>query len=135
MWIFLEGEIYGVGNVQHEIGIDNVVERLQKYGQEAESGEESRERGYNPVDIGLVARPSEPEQSRGKGYAPGNHGGETPFGDRDVVVGSQFPVVGRLHENNGDAGHKHTQHHPEIGKPPDTEVHTVDALEDDRVGG
>ena len=125
----------GDQDVQHEVGVDDVVERLEEDGEEAEAGEEARERGRDPVDVAAVAGPCEPEQPDGEGGAPGDDGGEAPFRQGDVVVGGEFAVVGRLEEDDDDAGGEHAGDGAEEGQAADARVEAVDLLEDDGVGG
>ena len=47
--------------LQHEVGVYEIVEGLQEDSQEAESGQETRESWYNPVNVSSVTRPAEPK--------------------------------------------------------------------------
>ena len=50
-------------DLQHEIGVDEVIETLQENGHDAEAGEETGERGYDPVYVDSVATPAKPKQA------------------------------------------------------------------------
>lgn len=53
---------YGdAGSSYHEIGVDDIVERLQKDTHDAKSDEQSRARRHDPMDIRAISGPSEPE--------------------------------------------------------------------------
>jgi hypothetical protein len=43
------------GYLQHEVGVYKVIEGLQEDGQEAESGENTGESRYDPVDISSIS--------------------------------------------------------------------------------
>lgn len=84
----------GRGGLQHEIGVDEVVEGLE------EDGEETGEGWDDPMGALLVAGPSEPEQTACEGDTTDYHRGKTPFWDGDVVVCREFFVVGGLCEGD-----------------------------------
>lgn len=108
---------------------------MEEDGQEAKAGEESGQRGHDPVHILAVAGPSEPEQTDGKGRAADDDGGKTPFGDGHVLVGGQLAVVGRLEQDDEERGEELADDHAEEGKAADAGVEAVHLLEDERIRG
>lgn len=58
--VWAMGNRRGNGDVQGEIGIDEVVETLQEYAENSESDEYPRCRWGHPVDIFSESRPAEP---------------------------------------------------------------------------
>jgi len=79
--------------LQHEVCVDQVVERLKENGQKTEAGKDTGSSGHDPVDIGAISRPAEPEDTTGEGDTAGNDDGQTPLGNRDTVVGGKFALV------------------------------------------
>jgi hypothetical protein len=53
-------------HLQHQICIHDIVECLQEDGQQTKTGQDARKGWYNPMDIGPVPRPSEPEYATGE---------------------------------------------------------------------
>lgn len=81
---------------KHEIRIDEVVERLQEYGHDAEAGQEARKCRHDPVDGGIVACPAEPEKSCAEGDTAGDDFRQSPFRDWYTAVGCKLLVVAWL---------------------------------------
>jgi hypothetical protein len=87
------------------------------------------------VDRLLVARPAEPKDANGEANASGDDFRETPLGNRHVVVRGEFPVVSGLADEDQDAGEQLSDDHAEKRETADAEIHVVDALENEGVGG
>jgi hypothetical protein len=87
------------------------------------------------VDRLLIARPAEPKDANGEADPSSDDFRETPFRDRHVVVCSEFPVVSGLADEDQDAGEQLSDDHAEKGKTADAEIHVVDALENEGIGG
>lgn len=67
-------------------GIDEVVQGSLEDGEEAEAHKDGAEDGADPVDAGVIARPSEEEEATGEDDGAEHHGRQTGFGDGKVVV-------------------------------------------------
>lgn len=87
------------------------------------------------MDVLGVAGPCEPEEADGEGHAAHDDLGQAPLGDGPVVVGGQLALVARLAQDDQGAGEQLADDHAEVGEAADAEVHAVDLLEDDGVGG
>ena len=86
--------------LQHEIGVDNVVEQLNEDGQKAEASEQSRKRRRDPVDGLLVARPSEPEQTNREEHTTEDDRRQTPFWDGNAAIGGKLLDVPLVVDND-----------------------------------
>lgn len=122
-------------DLQHEVGVHEIVETLQEDRQQAETGEQTGERGHDPMGRGLVSRPAEPEQAAGEGDTAEDDGEETPFRNGDAAVGFELAVVRRLGEGDVDTRRDLAEDHAEIGQTAHAGVEVVDLLEDDGIGG
>lgn len=87
------------------------------------------------MDVLGVAGPGEPEEADGEGNAADDDLGQAPLGDGDVVVGGELALVAGLADDDESAGEQLANDHAEVGEAADAEVHAVDLLEDDGVGG
>lgn len=56
-------------DLQHEVGINKVVEALDKDSQESKAGEQPRKGGNYPMNRLLVTTPTKPEKTKGEQYA------------------------------------------------------------------
>lgn len=122
------------GGGEHEVGVDEVVEGLQEDGQEPKTGHEPRKSGHNPVDVGAVARPAEPEETAGEGHTAVDDRWQTPFWNRDVVISLELTIVACLGQHDIETGQEHPDDHPEVWQSSNTTVEAMDLLENDRVG-
>ena len=122
------------GNLQHEISINEIIEQLQEYRQQSKAGEEAGQGGRDPVDVGPVAGPGEPEEADGEADGADHHGRQAPLGHGDVVVRRQLPLVVALGGEDVHAGEQHARDHAEEGEAADARVEAADLLEGDWVG-
>lgn len=124
----------GIVNLQHEVGIDQVVQSLKENGHETEAGKDTRRGGDGPVGAGLVSSPAEPEDTSRKRDTSGNDTRKTPFGDGDSVVGLELTNIPGVLRQHGGASDQLTEDHAEEGETGDARRHVVDTLEDKGVG-
>ena len=113
-WWVQKGKVEGTENLQHKIGVNEVIERLEEDREETEACQETGKGGHDPVDAGFVAGPPKPEQPACEGYTTHDDRGKTPFRDGHVVVRRQFSIVGWLREHNVQPGQEHSDNHAKI---------------------
>lgn len=118
---------------EHEVRVDEVVERLQEDGHQPEARQDARRRRHDPVHVVPVAAPAEPEDASREGDAAGDDHGETPLGDGDAIVGGQLSLVPGLVEQDDGTRNELANDHSKERKTRLAGVETVDALEDERI--
>lgn len=88
----------------------------------------------NPMNVGVVASPSKPEKASGEACTSDDDFGQTPLWNGNVVVGGELLLVARLTRENEGSGKELTSNHAKERKASNTEVHAMNALEDQRIG-
>src|SRR6478735_475299 len=78
--------------------------------------------------------PSKPEDTNGKGNTTSHDVRQTPFGNRNAIVGSKLANVPRLLSNGCSTSDELTNNHTEEAKTGLTRAEAVNANKDKRVG-
>lgn len=120
-------------NLQHEVGVNKVVQRLEENGQESKSSQKTGKCWHNPMDISLITRPSEPEQAASKSNTANHDRWKTPFRNRDVVVSCELSIISWLPGSNEQSSEQHSSYHAEVWKTSNTLIETMNLLEDNWV--
>jgi len=86
------------------------------------------------VTCPTIPAPPKPKQTPGKQHASKHRDGQSPFGNRDVVIGFQFPDVRGIAGNDEDKSREFAEHEAEIGEASDPGGPVVKTLENEGVG-
>ena len=116
-----------------QVGVDEVVQRLQEDRHNAGAGEDPGGGGCDPGDGGVGTRPGEPEEADGEEDGADHHGQEALLGDGDVVVGFELAVVARLEVDDDPAAEQDAKDEPDVGQGGDGGVDGAELGEDDGV--
>lgn len=100
---------------KHQVRIDDVVHQLEENRVDAETEEQASECRNDPRDAVFVTRPTEPEEPDGERHASDHWPEETPFRNRDVVVGFQFLDVARVRQHDGYEADHDANDHSNVG--------------------
>jgi hypothetical protein len=121
------------GGSKHQVRIDDVIQQAEKNAEDAKAGEQAAQHGHDPWHVAAVARPAEPEQAAGEQNAADHANGQTPFRNRNVVVGLEFLDVAWVGEDDDNECDEFASYHAEVGQAGDAGGPAVDALEDEGV--
>lgn len=121
-------------DLQHQVCVNEVIQRLQKNAEETEAGHQTRQSWHDPMHVSSISRPAEPEKAQAEGHAADDGRWKAPFRNGNAIVRRELSVVVTLGEDDICASQQHPEHHPEVREAADTGIEAVNLLENDRIG-
>ena len=90
-------------STDHEVGINEIVERLKKDAEQTEANEDAGQRRNDPVNRFRISRPTKPEDTNSECDTSNDDLRQPPFRNGHVVVRRQLFLIRRLPDEDEKA--------------------------------